>query len=75
MSGMLLLSRRYFDGLIKKEETGITIDAYRIYGLLFLLAMNRGSPSELKHNQLLQVFVSLLITVYFILIEKFLQRM
>lgn len=71
MSGMLLLSRRYFDGLIKKEETGMTIDAYRIYGLLFLLAMNRGIPVTDTSSQLLQVFVSLLITVYFILIGSF----
>ncbi|MDO7486089.1 hypothetical protein Q5O89_09955 [Peribacillus frigoritolerans] len=71
MSGMLLLSRRYFDGLIKKEDTGITIDAYRIYGLLFLLAMNRGIPVTETSSQLLQVFVSLLITVYFILIGSF----
>ncbi|MEC0300728.1 hypothetical protein [Peribacillus frigoritolerans] len=71
MSGMLLLSRRYFDGLIKKEEAGMTIDAYRIYGLLFLLAMNRGIPVTETSSQLLQVFVSLLITVYFILIGSF----
>ncbi|WP_144527968.1 hypothetical protein [Peribacillus simplex] len=71
MSGMLLLSRRYFDGLIKKEETGITIDAYRIYGLLFLLAMNRGIPVTETSSQLLQVVVSLLITVYFFLIGTF----
>ncbi|CAH0135184.1 hypothetical protein [Peribacillus simplex] len=71
MSAMLLLSRRYFDGLIKKEETGITIDAYRIYGLLFLLAMNRGIPVTESSSQLLQVVVSLLITVYFILIGSF----
>ncbi|MBO0999502.1 hypothetical protein IOC57_17350 [Bacillus sp. SD075] len=71
MSGMLLLSRRYFGGLIKKEETGITIDAYRIYGLLFLLAMNRGIPVTETSSQLLQVFVSLLITVYFILMGSF----
>ncbi|TDL86729.1 hypothetical protein E2R55_21780 [Vibrio vulnificus] len=71
MSGMLLLSRRYFDGLIKKEETGITFDAYRIYGLLFLLAMNRGFPATETLTQLLEVFVSLLITVYFILIGSF----
>ncbi|MEC0347527.1 hypothetical protein [Peribacillus frigoritolerans] len=71
MSGMLLLSRRYFDGLIKKEEAGMTIDAYRIYGLLFLLAMNRGIPITETSSQLLQVFVSLLITVYFILIGSF----
>ncbi|MFJ8071556.1 hypothetical protein ACIQZD_21820 [Peribacillus sp. NPDC096447] len=71
MSGMLLLSRRYFDGLIKKEETGITFDAYRVYGLLFLLAMNRGFPVTETLTQLLEVFVSLLITVYFILIGSF----
>ncbi|MGE6720158.1 hypothetical protein ACQKGD_22775 [Peribacillus frigoritolerans] len=71
MSGMLLLSRRYFDGLIKKEEAGMTIDAYRIYGLLFLLAMNRGFPATETLTQLLEVFVSLLITVYFILIGSF----
>ncbi|MBX9957451.1 hypothetical protein H7T43_21485 [Peribacillus simplex] len=71
MSGMLLLSWRYFDGLIKKEETGITFDAYRIYGLLFLLAMNRGILATETSSQLLQVFVSLLITVYFILIGSF----
>lgn len=71
MSGMLLLSRRYFDSLIKKEETGMTIDAYRIYGLLVLLAMNRGIPVTDTSSQLLQVFVSLLITVYFILIGSF----
>ncbi|MED3908671.1 hypothetical protein P4597_05650 [Peribacillus simplex] len=71
MSGMLLLSRRYFDGLIKKEETGINIDAYRIYGLLFLLAMNRGIPVTETLTQLLEVFVSLLTTVYFILIGSF----
>ncbi|MDF1997777.1 hypothetical protein [Peribacillus frigoritolerans] len=71
MSGMLLLSRRYFDGLIKKEEAGMTIDAYRIYGLLLLLAMNRGIPVTEISSQLLQVFVSLLITVYFILIGSF----
>ncbi|MCK2004061.1 hypothetical protein MZM54_21985 [[Brevibacterium] frigoritolerans] len=71
MSGMLLLSRRYFDGLIKKEEAGMTFDAYRIYGLLFLLAMNRGFPATETSSQLLQVFVSLLITVYFILIGSF----
>ncbi|MFF2459674.1 hypothetical protein [Peribacillus simplex] len=71
MSGMLLLSRRYFDGLIKREETGISIDAYRIYGLLFLLAMNRGIPVTETSSQLLEVVVSLLITVYFILIGSF----
>jgi hypothetical protein len=71
MSGMLLLSRRYFDGLIKKKETGYTFDAYRIYGLLFLLAMNRGIPVSETTTQLLQVFVSLLITFYFILIGSF----
>ncbi|MBT2613971.1 MULTISPECIES: hypothetical protein [unclassified Bacillus (in: firmicutes)] len=71
MSAMLLLSRRYFDGLIKREEAGMTIDAYRIYGLLFLLAMNRGIPVTETSSQLLQVFVSLLITVYFILIKSF----
>ncbi|MFJ7470951.1 hypothetical protein ACIQWI_20640 [Peribacillus frigoritolerans] len=71
MSAMLLLSRRYFDGLIKREEAGMTIDAYRIYGLLFLLAMNRGIPVTETSSQLLQVFVSLLITVYFILIGSF----
>lgn len=71
MLGMLLLSRRYFNGLIKKEDTGITIDGYRIYGLLFLLAMNRGISVTETSSQLLEVFVSLLITVYFILIGSF----
>ncbi|AMM91784.1 hypothetical protein UP17_03670 [Peribacillus simplex] len=71
MLGMLFLSRRYFTGLIKREETGITIDAYRVYGLLFLLAMNRGVAVTETPSQLLQVFASLLITVYFILIGSF----
>ncbi|MFE4428533.1 hypothetical protein ACFRH9_15755 [Peribacillus butanolivorans] len=71
MLGMVMLSRRYFKVLIKKEETGATIDAFRIYGLLFLLAMNREVLVNETTYQLLQVFVSLLITGYFILMKSF----
>ncbi|MFE4353918.1 hypothetical protein [Peribacillus butanolivorans] len=71
MLGMVMLSRRYFTVLIKKEETGATIDAFRIYGLLFLLAMNREVLVNETTYQLLQVFVSLLITGYFILMKSF----
>ncbi|MGE7767438.1 hypothetical protein [Peribacillus sp. NPDC096540] len=71
MIGMLMLSRRYFKVLIKKEETGATIDAFRIYGLLFLLAMNREVLVNETTYQLLQVLVSLLITGYFILMRSF----
>ncbi|MFF2501217.1 hypothetical protein [Peribacillus sp. NPDC058075] len=70
MSVVLLLSRRYFDGLIKKEETGIAIDAYRIYGLLFLLAMNMNVlPVEPAHF-ILEITAALLIPTYFILMRS-----
>ncbi|MES1041963.1 hypothetical protein [Peribacillus simplex] len=70
MSGLLLLSRRYFDGLIKKEETGITIDAYRIYGLLFLLAMNMNVLTVEPAHFILEITAALLIPTYFILMRS-----
>ncbi|MGG4263916.1 hypothetical protein [Peribacillus simplex] len=69
MLGMLLLSRRYFNRLIKREETGITIDAYRVYGLLFLLAMNMDVLTGKPHF-IFEIIVALLIPAYFILIRS-----
>ncbi|RRN66813.1 hypothetical protein EI200_24780 [Peribacillus simplex] len=69
MLGMLFLSRRYFNGLIKREETGITIDAYRVYGLLFLLAMNMDVLAG-EAQFILEIIVALLIPAYFILMRS-----
>ncbi|MFJ7746314.1 hypothetical protein [Peribacillus sp. NPDC097295] len=67
---MLLLSRHYFKGLFKKDETGTAIDAFRIYGVLFLLAMNGEVQASGPSYPLLQVLVALLIPGYFILIRS-----
>ncbi|MFJ7830580.1 hypothetical protein ACIQXU_10175 [Peribacillus sp. NPDC097284] len=68
---LLLLSRQYFKGLFKTDETGTAIDAFRIYGLLFLLAMNGEVLVNEPSYPLLQVLVALLIPGYFILIRSF----
>ncbi|MDO7486090.1 hypothetical protein Q5O89_09960 [Peribacillus frigoritolerans] len=40
MAIMVLLSRKFFKGLLDKGGAGFQLDFYRVYGLLFLLAMN-----------------------------------
>ncbi|CAH0248443.1 hypothetical protein SRABI96_03114 [Peribacillus sp. Bi96] len=67
---MLLLSRRYFDGLFKKEDQGITVDSYRIYGLLLLLAMNMNVLTVEPAHFILEIIAALLIPTYFILMRS-----
>ena len=70
MAGMLLLSRLYSRGLLKKNGSGIiSFDPFRIYGLFFLIDMNVEVFNDTKY-QLLQVFVSLLLTAYFIFLRS-----
>lgn len=67
---MLLLSRLYSNGSLKKNGSGIiSFDPFRIYGLFFLIDMNAVVFNDTNH-QLLQVFVSLLLTAYFIFLRS-----
>ncbi|MGE7604450.1 hypothetical protein ACQKL5_18545 [Peribacillus sp. NPDC097675] len=68
---VLLLSRHYFNGLFKKDETGKAIDAFRIYGLLFLLAINVEVGTNEPSYPLIQALVALMIPGYFVLVRSF----
>ena len=66
---MVLLSRKFFKGMLNKGGAGLQLDFYRVYGLLFLLAMNMdvltGGPQFI-----LEIIVALLIPAYFILMRS-----
>lgn len=60
---MLLLSKRFYEGIMKRTESGIMIDYYRIVGFLFLLGMNRRVLID-DAPMILEIMVSFLVVVY-----------
>ena len=60
---MLLLSKRFYKGIMKKTESGILIDYYRIVGFLFLLGMNYRVLTD-DASMILEIMVSVLVVVY-----------
>lgn len=69
---MLLLSRRYFKGVIRRTESGIVIDIdyYRIFGLFFLLVMNGRIQENEAKELILKIIVSCLVVAYFLVIRN-----
>ena len=66
---MLLLSKRYFQGIVRKTETGSILDYYRIVGFFFLLVMNGRIQANQGEEWVLEILVSILVVVYFWLIR------
>lgn len=69
MAVMLLLSKRDFSGFIKRTESTIIIDFYRIFGLLYVIAMNAKVFANTTSVMSLEIFVSLLVVLYFLAIR------
>lgn len=69
MAGMLLLSKRYFTGIVKRTESSISLDFYRIFGLLYLIGMNLKVFSNEVSSASEEIFVSSLVVVYFLVIR------
>ncbi|MBR8645218.1 hypothetical protein KEH51_16515 [[Brevibacterium] frigoritolerans] len=46
---MVILSRKFFKGLLDKGGAGLQLDFYRVYGLLFLIAMNMDVLTGDRH--------------------------
>ncbi|WP_057914531.1 hypothetical protein [Peribacillus muralis] len=67
---MVILSRKYFKSLLNKGKAGISVDFYRIYGLLFLLAMNLDVLMGESEQVILEVMSAVLIPAYFIIIRS-----
>ncbi|MGE6379247.1 hypothetical protein [Peribacillus muralis] len=68
---MVILSRKYFKSMLNKDEAGFfQLDFYRIYGLLFLLAMNLAVLMEESEQVILGIFAAVLIPIYFIIIRR-----
>lgn len=65
---MLLLSKRFHEGIMKRTESGIMIDYYRIVGFLFLLGMNRRVLID-DAPMILEITVSVLVVVYLLVIR------
>ena len=69
---MLLLSKKYFKGVMQRTESGIviSIDYYRIVGFLFLLVMNGRVLENDASELILKIIVSCLVVVYFLVIRN-----
>ena len=67
---MLLVSKWRFKGVIKRTESGITIDYYRIFGFFFLLVMNGRVLTNEASTAILEIIVSSLVVVYFVVIRN-----
>ncbi|WP_340372776.1 hypothetical protein [Peribacillus sp. FSL E2-0218] len=67
---MVILSRKYFKSLLNKDGAGFQLDFYRIYGLLFLLAMNVDVLTGERERFILEIMAAILIPIYFILIRS-----
>ncbi|OIK11619.1 hypothetical protein [Bacillus sp. MUM 13] len=62
---MLLLSRSRFKGLIKREASKTFVDAYRIFGWLFLLSLQVRLVSSVFRYTTLEILAACLIAAYF----------
>ncbi|SFC85558.1 hypothetical protein SAMN05443252_10754 [Bacillus sp. OV322] len=62
---MLLLSRSRFKGVIKREASKTFVDAYRIFGWLFLLSLQVRLVSSVFRHTTLEILVACLIAAYF----------
>lgn len=71
MAVMVMASRRHFKGLVNQEGTEKVIDHYRIFGLLYLCALNLEVFLSDTASAILGIFVSLLLPSYFILMGRF----
>ena len=69
---MLLLSKRYSKGVIKRTESGIGIDIdyYRIFGFFFLLLMNGRVLENEASELILKMIVSCLVVGYFLVLRN-----
>jgi hypothetical protein len=67
---MVILSRKFFKGLLDKGGAGLQLDFYRVYGLLFLLAMNMDVLTGGPEHFILEIIAALLIPAYFILMRS-----
>lgn len=69
---MLFLSKQYSQGLIIRTESGIIsgLDYYRIFGLFFLLVMNGRVFANETKELVLEIIVSCLVVVYFLVIRS-----
>ncbi|MFD0050567.1 hypothetical protein ACFVHQ_14740 [Actinomycetes bacterium NPDC127524] len=62
---MLLLSRSRFKGLIKREASKTFVDAYRIFGWLFLLSLQVRLVTSVFRHTTLEILTACLIAAYF----------
>lgn len=69
MVAMLVLSKREFSSIIKRTESKVIIDFYRIFGYLYVIAMNIQVFTSALNMVILEIFVSLLVVLYFIVIR------
>lgn len=70
MAVMLVFSKWKYQGLIKKNESGIEMDYYRIFGFFFLLVMNRRVLENEIEMMALDIIVSCFVVVYFLVIRN-----
>ncbi|MBA9028623.1 hypothetical protein [Peribacillus huizhouensis] len=68
---MTWMSKVFFQGMIRKEETYLAIDVYRIAGFLYVIAINWRVVMYTANNPALEILSACLVSGYLLVIRAF----
>ena len=68
---MTWMSKVFFHGMVRKEETYLVIDVYRIVGFLYIVTINWRIFTTVENYSVLEILAACLVSGYLLVIRAF----